>query len=290
MFGYVRVDKGELKVKEFEAYRGMYCSLCRALSKRYGVLSRLILSYDATFLAIVRFSQSQLLPSFRPGHCPFNPAKRCNYCTNGEEAFDFVCAVAVLMFYYKVRDDLSDEGFFRRLLMMLLLPIAALWRKKAKKRFPAVDALLGQAMAAQADAEKQQTASFDKAAHASADALGKLFAFDSDDNNRALYRFGYAVGRWVYLADAVDDLQKDLRYGRYNVLACMYALSTAELTGEQKKAILETLNASVGMAIDAFDQTNCEYMKPIIENILTGGLVQTTDRLLKGDETDERSL
>ena len=147
MFGYVRVDKGELKVKEFEAYRGMYCSLCRALSKRYGVLSRLILSYDATFLAIVRFSQSQLLPSFRPGHCPFNPAKRCNYCTNGEEAFDFVCAVAVLMFYYKVRDDLSDEGFFRRLLMMLLLPIAALWRKKAKKRFPAVDALLGQAMA-----------------------------------------------------------------------------------------------------------------------------------------------
>ncbi|MBQ7598128.1 MAG: hypothetical protein IJU56_06070 [Clostridia bacterium] len=290
MFGYVRVDKGELKVREFEAYRGMYCSLCRALSKRYGVLSRLILSYDATFLAIVRFSQAQILPSFRPGRCPFNPAKRCSYCTNGEEAFDFVCAAAVLMFYYKVRDDLSDEGFFRRLLMLLLLPVAALWRKKAKKRFSNVDVLLGQAMAAQAAAEKEGVASFDKAAHACADALGKLFAFETDDENRALYRFGYAVGRWVYLADAVDDLKKDLRRGRYNVFACSFALTDATLSEPQKNAILETLNASIGLALDSFDQTNCKIMTPIIENILTGGLSQTTARLLKGDETDERSL
>lgn len=58
MFGYVRIDKGELKVKEYEAYRGIYCSLCRALSKRYGLFSRLILSYDMTFLAMVRFPKT----------------------------------------------------------------------------------------------------------------------------------------------------------------------------------------------------------------------------------------
>ena len=76
MFGYVRVDKGELKVREYEAYCGLYCSLCRALSKRYGVLSRLLLSYDSTFLAMVRLSKDGVLPNFRSGRCSFNPAKR----------------------------------------------------------------------------------------------------------------------------------------------------------------------------------------------------------------------
>ena len=178
MFGYVRVDKGELKVREYEAYRGLYCSLCRALSKRYGVFSRLLLSYDSTFLAMVRLSKDGILPNFRPGRCPFNPAKRCSYCTNAEAQFDFICAVVVLMFYYKVKDDLSDESFFRRLLVLLLLPFASLWRKKALRCYPMIDRIISDSVAKQAETEAEKTDSFDRAAHASADALGKELFYD----------------------------------------------------------------------------------------------------------------
>ena len=115
MFGYVRTDKGELKVKEYELYRGLYCSLCKALSKRYGVLSRFILSYDMTFLVLVRLCEKNISPTFKGGRCPFNPAKKCNYCTNAEEEYDFVCAAAILMFYYKVKDNIGDSRFFKKI-------------------------------------------------------------------------------------------------------------------------------------------------------------------------------
>ena len=290
MFGYVRVDKGELKVRDYEVYRGLYCSLCRALSRRYGVLSRFILSYDMTFLAMVRLSKFGVLPEFRPGCCPFNPAKRCNYCKNADAHFDYVCAAAILMFYYKIKDDLFDEGFLRRLLVLLLLPTAALWRKKALRRFPQIDRIIADSVALQKKTESDGTVSFDKAAHASADALGKIFSFEATDDRHALYRFGYAVGRWVYLTDAADDLKKDLKRGVYNVFARAFQLSSPALSDEQKQQITETLNASEGMALQAFHQTEPKCLAPIIENVLTQGMNQTKERIMKGEPVHARSL
>ena len=159
MFGYVRTDKGELKVREYELYRGLYCTLCKQLSKRYGVLSRLILSYDMTFLALVRLSEKGISPKFKGGRCPFNPAKRCNYCTNAEDEYAFVCAAAILMFYYKVKDNISDSPFFKRLLFFLLLPFAAIKRKKAKKLFPQLDSLISDCLQKQAETERKNTSS-----------------------------------------------------------------------------------------------------------------------------------
>ena len=56
MFGYIRVDKSELKIKDYEMYKAVYCTLCRKLGRKYGILSRLTLSYDFTFLALLNMS------------------------------------------------------------------------------------------------------------------------------------------------------------------------------------------------------------------------------------------
>lgn len=36
MFGYIMIDKPELKVKEFSRYKAYYCGLCRTLKEEYG--------------------------------------------------------------------------------------------------------------------------------------------------------------------------------------------------------------------------------------------------------------
>ena len=54
MFGYVKPDKAELLVKEYEFYRATYCGVCRAMKKYTGVLSNVGLSYDSVALALVR--------------------------------------------------------------------------------------------------------------------------------------------------------------------------------------------------------------------------------------------
>lgn len=282
MFGYVKAEKGELRVREWETYRGLYCSLCRALSRRYGPAARAILSYDMTFLLAVRLAQSETVPSFRPGRCPFNPTKRCSYCGNGEEAFDFICAAAVLLFYYKLRDDLLDSGFFRRLLLYLLLPLAALWRKKASRLFPEVDAIAASAMASQLETEQSRTDSVDRAAHASADALGKLMKLGAAERADSFYRFGYCVGRWVYLIDAADDLEKDLKHNNYNVFIRRFGLKTPALTEENRAEITAMLEMTQANAIEALEQTGLTVLYPILENIVLLGLHQQTERILKG--------
>ena len=290
MFGYVRTDKGELKVREYELYRGLYCTLCKQLSKRYGVLSRLILSYDMTFLALVRLSEKGISPKFKGGRCPFNPAKRCNYCTNAGDEYAFVCAAAILMFYYKVKDNISDSPFFKRLLFFLLLPFAAIKRKKAKKLFPQLDSLISDCLQKQAETEKKNTSSPDEAAHNSADALGKIFSFGFEEKKKDLYFFGYFVGRWVYLMDALDDIEKDIKNRSFNVFVNKYSLTQKTLPEEARHEIQSTLNQSSAEAVKAFKSTNCTALSEIIENVLYGGMLCSMENILKGTKRNERSL
>ena len=205
MLGYVKTYKPELKIKDYEAYRGLYCSLCRTLGRQYGVMSRLLLSYDVTFLLVVMLSVKNALPTFKKGRCPFNLAKRCNYCVDCSSFLSFAAAVTVLMFYYKVKDNIADSGFFKRLLMRMILPYASHLRKKALKKYKRLDSIISGSMNRQGYTEANATDNTDRAAHESADTLGKIFCYDDADNIE-LYRFGYSVGRWVYLLDAADDI------------------------------------------------------------------------------------
>ena len=104
MFGYVTVDKPEMKVKEYEAYRALYCSLCKAMRKHFGVLASLTLSYDITFLLLARLSFSGCVPSFEKGRCQYNPTKKCNYCNNSYDDLKYAAAVSVMLTYFKIKD------------------------------------------------------------------------------------------------------------------------------------------------------------------------------------------
>ena len=36
MFGYIAVNKSEMKFREFDIYHSYYCGICRELKKKYG--------------------------------------------------------------------------------------------------------------------------------------------------------------------------------------------------------------------------------------------------------------
>ena len=75
MFGYIRIAKPELKVKEYEMYKAVYCSLCRVLGKNYGIWSRFTLSYDFTFLALLNMSLTDVCDLTERKRCVCNPLK-----------------------------------------------------------------------------------------------------------------------------------------------------------------------------------------------------------------------
>ena len=50
MFGYIIVNKPEMKFREFDVYHGYYCGLCRKLKEHYGKFGQITLSYDMVFV------------------------------------------------------------------------------------------------------------------------------------------------------------------------------------------------------------------------------------------------
>ena len=279
MFGYVRVNKPEMKVKEYEVYRGIYCSLCKTMRKSFGILSSLTLSYDLTFFALAELSFAGKIPAFVSGRCPYNPSKKCNYCRNGERELQYAAAVSVMMFYFKVRDNIADGTAFRRLLMYLILPYALLKYKKAKRLYHEAALIIENAMREQSLTEKSGTDSPDAAAHSSADALGKLLGqgFDSE----SVYRFGYAVGKFVYLCDALDDIEKDIKKKSFNVFVNKYSL-TEKLSAEIKEEIKMSLNMCLAIMSEAYEGAGNKSLSPIMENIIYEGTENTMNEILKG--------
>ena len=62
MFGYIKTCTPQLRLCEWEAYRGIYCGLCRTLGRRFGPLARLTLSYDFTFYATLEMALREEVP------------------------------------------------------------------------------------------------------------------------------------------------------------------------------------------------------------------------------------
>ena len=76
LFGYIKVDSANLLGKEYEAYKGIYCTLCKQLGKDYSVLARFILSYDCTFYAMLALDLAEE-PTSIGFHAPFGGHKLC---------------------------------------------------------------------------------------------------------------------------------------------------------------------------------------------------------------------
>ncbi len=279
MFGYVRVNKPEMKVKEYEVYRGIYCSLCKSMRKSFGPVSALTLSYDMTFFALARLSFSGRIPSFRGGRCPYNPTKKCNYCQNGEDELRYAAAVSMMMFYFKIKDNIADGSFLRRLLMYLILPYALVKYKKAKKLYNEAALIIEKAMDRQAETEKSNTDIPDMAAHCSADALGQLLSYGFEDES--VYRFGYGTGKFVYLCDALDDIEKDIEKGSYNVFVNKYKLK-GKPSHQIKEEIKMSLNLCLAMVSEAYEKAENKSLSPIMENIIYEGTENTMNDILKG--------
>lgn len=284
LFGYVRAYKPELKIKEYEAYKGVYCTLCTKLGKRYGILARMTLSYDFTFFAIVRLAALQTCPEFYKGRCCFNPLKRCTKCGCNDQEFDYTCAVAMVMFYYKLKDDISDNVFYKRLISYLLYPFGLYVYKKAKKRYPEMENIVKTAMEKQHNAEEKRTASIDEAAHPTAEAMSLLLSYGFEgDVKTILERIGYCVGRWVYISDALDDYEKDCKSGSYNTFAVRnnYDCSDAQLNSSVYKSAEKLLYNTADEAYVAYELLECDAFKPIIENILDCGMSVCTKNILE---------
>ncbi len=274
MFGYLQIHKDELKVKEYEAYKSAYCGLCKQLGRDYGFLTRLILSYDCTFYAILLMSLKRSCTGFSDGRCKFNPLKKCKFADCKDNAYSKASALSVISAYYKVVDDIDDSGFFKRIALKIVKPFFGRRQKKAARRFPEIENIVSEMMKNQKAAENDELVTIDKAANPTAKMISDLAALEggNDLQKRVLSEFGYQIGRWVYLIDAADDYEKDKKSGNFNPFI------KADIN--DKDYINSVLSQSLARAYDAYNLLDIIDFKPIIDNMMLYGFPNKQNAVL----------
>ena len=262
-------------MREYDAYKSVYCGLCKRMGKDYSFLSRFILSYDCTFYAIFLMSLRSSCKGFENGRCRFNPLKKCMFCQCGDDALSKAAALSVILAFYKLEDNISDSGFLKRLGCKLVHPFFARWRKKAAERYREIDEFARNMMDAQSEAEKNPECGIDAAADPSAAMLANVLCLEAvDEISERLYRqIGYGLGRFIYLIDAVDDYDDDVKSGGFNPIKNL---------GQDKFEVMNNnLSQALAMVFDAYNLLDTVDFKGITDNIILKGLPSVQAEIIR---------
>lgn len=277
MYGYIRPDIGELRINDYRRFRSAYCGLCEALRQRYGILSRFLVSYDMTFLALL-----SLMPETRIDfrRCPVHPLRKQPCICGAAELYD-AADYTVLLAYRKMQDDAADERWPRAIFARAAAGILRRSCHRAAERQPDFSGNAEKCLKKLSALEKSGGASLDEAA----DGFAQMMAFPAsritDTTQRRLQsEILYHAGRAVYILDAVDDYASDRKKGRYNSLCQRF--SSDAMTQEEKAEIRAVLNLSLSRAASAAALLPDSVWKPILENILSCGLPRTADLVFAG--------
>lgn len=280
MLGYIKPVKPELKVKEWEAYQGIYCGLCKQLGRKYGQISRMTLSYDFVFLALLSLGLEEKEIAFCRQTCMVHPFKK-RTCCKERESLDYSCTVAVILLYHKLLDNLADGKFWEKLAVRLALPFAKRGYRKATGEEPELAKLIEGQMENQRLLEAEGSASVDEACEPTAACMAAILSGLSQEpgKKRVLERMGYLLGRWVYLIDALDDYKDDVANGNYNPFA---RANKSEPTAEAeaaREAALHSLYLTTAEIGKAYELLGISSLDTILENIIYDGLLEAVDRV-----------
>lgn len=283
MLGYIRTNAPELRLRDQECYRAIYCGLCRQMGKCTGQCSRLSLSYDFAFLATFRMSLTNEKLKMEKKRCFLHPFKKRNM-TVDSPALAFCADASAILTYHKCRDDVDDEKGFKKLRARVASVFFSSAYRRAKHRYPDLDATVKSLLQELRQYEKDTTAP--PSADAPASVFGNLMAAVCSEgltgiDARIATAFGRAIGHWIYLIDAADDYRDDLASGSFNPFVRLFGDG---MTQEDAESIALSLKRYLTDAENAFlliDNFPADEMREILCNILYLGLPAVADRILQ---------
>lgn len=274
MFGYVTINKDELKIKDYRKYQSYYCGVCRSLARNYGLTGRMTLTYDMTFLALLLGSlyEDRTKPIMK--RCVPHPVKPHEEICN--EYTDYAAAMNVMLSYYKLKDDWEDEKSVKGAAFAGILKRAY---KKAARRYPAQARAIRRYIKNQHRCEESCEKSADTAACPTGEMLADIFDMKGGVWQRDLRRIGFFLGKFIYIMDAFDDLEEDIRHNNYNPLRISYTGRTAEERRAFDRECREMLTMFAAQSSMAFEALPVLDNADILRNILYSGIWSKFNRV-----------
>ena len=294
MFGYVIVDKPSMRIREYDYYRAAYCGLCHSMGKCTGCLSRITLSYDMTFFALMREAIAETHTEFEKKRCirhPFRARQVVKY--NGE--LEFSAVASGILTTKKINDNINDEKGMKRLSAKVCRVLFGKMRRRSCAFSPEIDAFVAEQLELLKKVELEKTKSVDIPADIFGNIMSGLLAYGFEGEKKLIAdKIGYRIGRWVYMVDAIDDYASDRKSGSYNPFVELYG--GADFDEDNLISITYMLEGELASADAAFDLLDIDgdvNRREILKNILCLGMPKSAKKILygrNGEKKNERSI
>lgn len=231
MFGYVVMNKPEIKFKDFDLYRSFYCGLCRELKDRYGISGQISLTYDMTFVVILLSALYE--PPTRKGttRCIIHPVRKQPVRRNAVTGY--AADMNVLLTYHKCRDDWEDE---KKAMALGYSKVLQGKVRKLDKKYPEKSRRIQELLKELSEMEKAGEHDIDKMSGCFGRIMEEIFAWKQDVWENSLRRMGFFLGKFIYLLDAYDDVEEDVKNKDYNPFAEKYTMEGFE--GEVRQILM----------------------------------------------------
>ncbi len=289
MLGYITPNKPELKIRDYELYSAYYCGICKSIGKRYGQLPRMTLNYDSVFLALILAGLEETPEDIRLKRCPVHPLRK-KPMLYGNKAVDYAADMHLILSYYKLKDDYMDD---KNLLAGAAAFFAGNIFHKLSKKYPDKSEIIETKLQELSKIEKYRTASLDESAEPFAGIMETVFTWtaESEDPNtigtyKILGRIGYHIGKWIYIIDAFDDIEKNSIDNAYNPIIAQFNFdsksdeSISDFKGRVKERIEFNLLSYLEELSKSYDLLSIKKNKMLIENIIYLGLLTKTEEVL----------
>lgn len=261
MFGYVIVNRQEMKFKDFDLYQSWYCGFCRVLKERYGRRGQLTLSYDMTFLILLLGSLYEEAVDVGECRCVAHPLDK--HPARRNRFTEYAADMNILLTYYQCMDDWKDEK------KVVKRGYAAALKKdfrQAAARYPQKAETVRIQLETLSKYEQAGETDLDLAAGCFGNIMAEIFAWKQDEWEEELRRMGFYLGKFIYLMDAYEDVEKDEKNGCYNPFAARYGQEGFE---EEAGQILRMMMAECSRS---FEKLPILENTEILRNILYSGV------------------
>ena len=256
MFGYIGIDNKSLTKEEVRRYRASYCGLCRVIGGLYGAVGRAGLTYDMTFVSLLLTSLYDLEEKAGRQYCLRRPLRSHLYRFSA--ATEYAADMNIILAYYQALDDYIDDhnslaGKKSKLLKEFLPEIT--------RRHPRQCGVIKNSLEQLAAVEQSGELNPDIPTNCFGQVLGEVLVWREDEYADTLRSMGAALGRFVYLLDASNDLKADLRKQLYNPLAA-----------QMDTDFLPVLTMFMGDCVSEFEKLPLKRDLHILQNILYSGV------------------
>lgn len=264
MFGYIAINKAEMKFKDYDVYQAYYCGLCRRLKDCYGKRGQLTLSYDMTFLIVLLTGLYEPETVTGETRCIAHPLEK--HPTKVNPYTDYAAAMNLILSYYKCKDDWVDDKKKKGYIAAKALEPKI---KKIETIYPEKVRIIRDKLEELSRYEQQDETNLDLMAGLFGDIMAEIFAWKQDAWELSLRKIGFFLGKFIYLMDAYEDVEKDIEKNNYNPLKLAFQNEPPEQFAIECRSLLTMMMAECSRE---FEQLPILLHVDILRNILYSGV------------------